>query len=94
MYSKRISRRRRVGVGSRGGARPRASINFEKSFTQRRSHLPYSQPVVFLAMSQPAREIRDVCPAVFSEWGATCYPARRRAIAHCKWPSNCRRPRG
>ncbi len=86
--------RSRTGVGIRGGARRRASINFEKAFKQRQSDVPSCQPVVFVAMSKPAREIRDVCPAVFSEWVATCYLARCRAIADCKWPSNCRRPHG
>ncbi len=89
VYAKRQQRAARRWEMSIGGAEGyKASIISEKIFKQRQFEVPSTQPVIFIGMSKPALELRDVCSIAFSESGATCYMGTRRAIVDCAWPND------
>ncbi|TXH91458.1 hypothetical protein [Thauera aminoaromatica] len=82
----RAARRWEMAIGGVEGYK--ASIISEKIFKQRQFEVPSTQPVIFIGMSKPAEELRDVCSVAFSEYGATCYLGTRRAIVDCDWPDD------
>lgn len=80
----RAARRWELAISRADGHK--ASLNSDKVFKQRQFEVPSTQPVVFVGLSKPARDIMAVCPKVFSEWGATCRLSGRRVVVTCEWP--------
>lgn len=74
-----------IAIGNRKGHK--AALHSEKQFKQNEAKVSSSMPVIFIGLGKRAEQIRDVCPKVFSDYGATCRMAQSRAVISCSWPS-------